>query len=74
MTAPSIIDLSGWLSKQVQQASPDQLRQLIATFVQALMGAEADAICGAEYGLRSSQRINSRNGDRRRECDFNRAR
>src|SRR3954452_10687693 len=39
---------------------------MITTFVQALMGAEADAVCGAEYGVRSDQRTNTRNGYRRR--------
>ena len=53
MTAPPSIDLSGWLTEQLGQASPDLLRQMITTFVQALMGAEADAVCGAEYGVRS---------------------
>ena len=69
MTAPSSIDLSGWLSEQLGQASPDLLRQMLSTFVSALMGADADAVCGAEYGARSSDRTNSRNGYRRREWD-----
>ena len=55
MTAPPSIDLSGWLSEQLGQASPDLLRQMITTFVEALMGAEADAVCGAEYGVRSER-------------------
>ena len=33
------------------------------------MSAEADAICGAEYGERSEERVNSRNGYRPREWD-----
>ena len=69
MTAPSSIDLSGWLSEQLGQASPDLLRQMITTFVAALMGAEADAVCGAEYGVRSEERTNTRNGYRHREWD-----
>jgi putative transposase len=69
MTAPPSIDLSGWLSEQLGQASPDLLRQMITTFVQALMGAEADAVCGAEYGVRSDERTNTRNGYRHREWD-----
>jgi transposase-like protein len=67
MTAPPSIDLSGWLTEQLGQASPDLLRQMITTFVQALMGAEADAVCGAEYGVRSEERTNTRNGYRRRD-------
>ena len=33
------------------------------------MSAEADAVCGAGYGERSDERINSRNGYRAREWD-----
>ena len=69
MTAVPSIDLSGFLSDQLEQASPDLLRQMLATFVQALMGAEADAVCGAEYGARSDTRVNMRNGYRQREWD-----
>src|SRR4051794_198593 len=32
-------------------------------------GAEADSVCGAEYGVRSEERTNTRNGNRRRLCD-----
>jgi transposase-like protein len=69
MTAPASIDLSGWLTEQLAQASPDLLRNMVASFVQTLMSAEADAVCGAEYGARSSERTNTRNGYRRREWD-----
>ena len=69
MTAPPSIDLSGWLTEQLGQASPDLLRQMITTFVTALMGAEADAVCGAEYGVRSEGRTNTRNGYRHRDWD-----
>jgi transposase-like protein len=69
MTASPSIDLSGWLSEQLTQASPDLLREMLSTFVQALMGAQADAVCGAEYGVRSSERSNTRNGYRRRDWD-----
>ncbi len=69
MAAPRSIDLSGWLSEQLAQASPDLLRQLLATFVDALMGADADAVCGAPYGERSAERRNTRNGYRRRGWD-----
>jgi transposase-like protein len=69
MTASPSIDLSGWLTEQLGQASPDLLRQMITTFVQALMGAEADAVCGGEYGVRSQERINTGNGYRHRDWD-----
>lgn len=47
MAAPPSIDLSGWLSEHLEQASPDLLRAMLRTFVDAPTGAEADAVCGA---------------------------
>jgi putative transposase len=69
MAAGPSIDVSGWLEEQLAQASPDLLRAMVATFAEALMGAEADAVCGAAYGERSQERTNTRNGYRRREWD-----
>src|SRR5688572_15140943 len=69
MTAPSSIDPARFLHEQLAQASPDLLRQMLTTFIDALMSAEADAVCGAEYGVRSAERTNSRNGYRAREFD-----
>ena len=69
MAATPSIDLSGWLSEQLTQASPDLLRGMVATFVKALMGAEADAVCGAPFGERSAERVNTRNGYRPRQWD-----
>jgi putative transposase len=69
MAAGPSIDVSGWLEEQLAQASPDLLRAMVATFAEALMGAEADAVCGAGYGERSGERTNTRNGYRRREWD-----
>ena len=69
MAAVPSIYLSGWLSEQLTQAIPDLLRQMLATSVEALMGADADAICGAPYGERSGERTNTRNGYRGRAWD-----
>src|SRR3954470_14860134 len=68
MTAPSSIDPTAFLHEQ-PQASPDLLRQMLTTFINTLMSAEADAVCGAAYGTRSVERINQRNGYRTREFD-----
>ena len=69
MTVPTIIDPDlPWL-EQVDRADPDLLRSMLKTFVQTLMSAEADAICGAPYGLSSEDRTNTRNGYRPREWD-----
>jgi len=69
MTAPKSVDPAGFLREQLESASPDLLRAMIKTFAEALMSAEADAICGAPYGQRSDERVNSRNGYRGREWD-----
>jgi putative transposase len=63
------MDLHSWLRKQLQQASPDLLRSMVQDFAEALMGAEADALCGADYGERSPERVNIRNGYRERSWD-----
>jgi putative transposase len=69
MAATPSIDVSGWLQEQLAQASPDLLRAMVATFAEALMGADADAVCGAPFGVRSEDRVNTRNGYRRRDWD-----
>src|SRR2546430_11261237 len=63
------MELSSWLRKQLEQASPDLLRVMVEDFAEALMGAEADALCGAGYGERSPERVNRRNGYRERGWD-----
>jgi putative transposase len=69
MTADASIDPAGFLAEHLERAEPDLLRAMLKTFVDALMGAEADAVCGAAYGVRSEERVNSRNGYRPREWD-----
>src|SRR5690348_12242211 len=69
MTAPKSVNPADFLREQLESASPDLLRQMVKTFAEALMSAEADAVCGAPYGQRSSERVNSRNGYRPREWD-----
>ncbi len=54
------IDMSGWLAEQLAQASPDLLREMITNLAEALTGAEADAVCGAPFGVRSPERSNCR--------------
>jgi len=66
---PNSIDLPEFMAEHLQHAEPDLLRSMLSTFVQALMSVEADAICGAGYGERSPERINSRNGYRTRDFD-----
>jgi transposase-like protein len=69
MTAKPSIDPARMLHDQLASASPDLLRSLLATFVDTLMSAEADTICGAPYGMSSPDRVNVRNGYRHRDFD-----
>ncbi|MGP4057983.1 transposase, partial [Mycobacterium sp. 4D054] len=56
MTTAHNIDLPTVLAERLTTAHPDVLRELLATFIHTLMGAEADALCGAGYGERSTER------------------
>src|SRR5262245_2020869 len=49
--------------------SRDPLRGVLRQVVEALMNAEADAVCGAHWGERRRDRVNSRNGYRTRVWD-----
>jgi putative transposase len=63
------MDLLAWLRKQLAEADTDLLREMVRSFAEALMGAEADAVCGAPYGVVSEERTNRRNGYRERRWD-----
>src|SRR5689334_15288583 len=69
MAAEQSLNVASVLREHLESASPDLLREMVKTFADLLMSAEADAVCGAEYGERSPERINSRNGYRPREWD-----
>jgi transposase-like protein len=55
--------------KQLEGANVDLLREMVKIFCEQLMGADADALCGADYGERSPERVNRRNGYRERAWD-----
>ena len=69
MAAEQSLNVGELLREHLQSASPDVLRAMVQTFADALMSAEADALCGAQYGERSTERVNSRNGYRHRDWD-----
>jgi putative transposase len=69
MAAPHTIDPTALLEQHLAEASPDLLRQMITSFANAMMSAQADQACGADYGERSAGRTNQRNGYRAREWD-----
>ena len=70
MTAPHIVDPARLLDQAVSDASPDLMRHLLSTVINALLSAEADAVCGAEYGQASPERLAQRNGYRHRDLDL----
>jgi putative transposase len=63
------MDLMEWLRKQVEEADADFLREAVSFMVSSLMDAEVSAICGADYGERTPERSNKRNGYRERKWD-----
>lgn len=65
---PTVTDVEGF-GKELVAASPDLLGSMVKAFAEALMSAEADGVCGAEYGEISPDRTNRRNGYRMREWD-----
>jgi len=69
MAVNNSMDPAGWLAEQIGACEPDLLRAMVKTMAEALMSAEADAICGAGYGERSDERVNRRNGYRERDWD-----
>jgi putative transposase len=66
---PTNMDALEWLRKRLEDEGGDVLREMIRVFVDALMSAEADGLCGAGYGQRSEQRTTKRNGYRPRRLD-----
>ncbi len=68
MVAPTMEPLA-WLRKQLEDADIDLLRSMLSVFVHTLMDAEASSMCGADYGERSPERTNLRNGYRERDWD-----
>ena len=69
MTAPHIVDPAGLLGEALAEASPDLMRSLLQTIINALLSADADAVVGAEYGRPSPERVSQRNGYRHRDLD-----
>jgi len=50
------MDLVGLVRAHLEKQSPDVLRALVKTFAEAVMSAEAQVLCGAEYGEVSPER------------------
>jgi len=57
MTANSSIDPAEFLHEHLAEASPDLLRELMEGFVNTLLSADADSVCGASYATRDVARV-----------------
>jgi putative transposase len=69
MTAPHIVDPAGLLGEALAEASPDLMRSLLQSIINALLSADADAVVGAEWGRPTPGRASQRNGYRHRDLD-----
>ncbi len=69
MTAPHIVDPARVLGNLLADASPDMMRSLLQTMINAFLSADADAVVGAEWGQPSLERAAQRNGYRHRPLD-----
>jgi transposase-like protein len=58
-----------WVRKRLEEDGEDLVREMLRVFAQALLSADADAVCGASLGSRSPDRVNRRNGYRDRPWD-----
>jgi len=50
------------LRNQLEAEGNDLLGEMVRSFAQGLMSAEADVVCGAPWGQQSPDRVNRRNG------------
>ena len=66
MTAAHIVDPAHVLGNLRSEASPDIMRQLLQNMMNALLSADADQVCGAEWGQPSPGRVSQHNGYRHR--------
>jgi len=57
------------LGEALADSSPDMMRSLLQSIINALLSADADAVVGAEYGRPTPGRLAQRNGYRHRDLD-----
>jgi len=71
VTVPTIIDATAFADKYLTGGDGDHdlARVMLSTFAEALMSAQASAMCDAGYNERTDERSNSRNGYRHRPWD-----
>ena len=69
MVVPNTMEPLAWLRKHLEEDGSDLLREMIREFAEQLMSADAQGLCNAGYGEVCPERVNLRNGYRRRELD-----
>jgi putative transposase len=70
MAAPHSVDPAQLVAELASASvSTDVLQAMVTALANALMSAQADQVCGAQYGERSDARTNQRNGYRARDWD-----
>ena len=70
MAVGDIVPVPGaQFEETLASASPDLLREMIREFAQRMMDTDVEVRCNAGYGEVTPDRVNSRNGYRRREWD-----
>jgi len=69
MTDRGKVDLMNLVGNMLEGQHGDFLRQSLSAVLHAFMDAEVQQRCGADYGQRSADRLNSRNGTRPRELE-----
>ena len=70
VAAGDIVPVGGaQFEETLASASPDVLRAMIREFAQRMMDGDVEVACNAGYGEVTPERVNSRNGYRRREWD-----
>lgn len=63
------IDPTTCLDELLAQASPDLMREMLQGFINQILSAQADQVCGADYATVSNTRTNVRNGYHRSDLD-----
>ena len=66
MADMTTMDAMELVRNHLEAAGEDQLREMVKLMAEGLMDAEAQALCGAQYGVSSPERVNQRNGYRSR--------
>ena len=63
MTAYNSLPAPATAEEYLAQSNPDVLRAMVKMFAEQLMSAEADALCGAEYGQVTTRRLGITDAD-----------